>query len=86
MTVSGGRKVVGLAQRRTRSGAWFQGACAIHWDPSILLGTLALPPEARRAAAGGLEGAAVGVADLDWTGRTAPDADAVTAAFLAHLP
>ncbi len=86
VTVAGGRKVAGLAQRRTRAGVWIQGACAIHWDPSTLLGALALSPEARRAAIGGLEGAAVGVADLDWTGRVAPDADAVTAAFLAHLP
>lgn len=86
VTVTGGRKVVGLAQRRTRTGAWIQGACAIHWDPSTLLGALALPPEVRRAAVGGLEGAAVGVADLDWTGRPVPDADAVTASFLAHLP
>ncbi len=86
VTVTGGRKVVGLAQRRTRTGAWIQSACAIHWDPSPLLGALALAPEARRAASGGLADAAVGVADLDWTGRTAPDADAVTAAFLAHLP
>ncbi len=28
-----GRKVVGLAQRRDRHGAWFHGACYLHWDP-----------------------------------------------------
>ena len=34
----GGRKVVGLAQRRNRSGAWFHGACLLRWDPTVLLG------------------------------------------------
>ena len=29
-----GRKVVGLAQRRTRQGAWFHGACVLRWDPA----------------------------------------------------
>ena len=29
-----GRKVVGLAQRRNRSGAWFHGACVLHWEPA----------------------------------------------------
>lgn len=40
----GGRKAVGLAQRRTREGALFQ--CAVHrtWDPWTLLALLGLPP------------------------------------------
>ena len=40
--VVGGRKLVGLSQRRTRDGARFQ--CALHrsWDPVGLLGLLAL--------------------------------------------
>ena len=28
-----GRKVVGLAQRRTRHGAWFHGACVLPLGP-----------------------------------------------------
>ncbi len=37
----GGAKVVGLAQRRTREGAWFQGAALLRWAPGDLLGLLA---------------------------------------------
>lgn len=42
----GGRKVVGLAQRRVRDGALFQ--CAVHrtWDPRSLVSHLGLPAEA----------------------------------------
>ena len=45
----GGAKVVGLAQRRTRTGARFQ--CAVHrrWDPGPLIDVLVAP--ARRAEA-----------------------------------
>lgn len=34
--VSGGRKVVGMAQRRTREGALFQCAVPLAWDPRPL--------------------------------------------------
>ena len=37
-----GRKVVGLAQRRNRHGAWFHGACVLHWEPRPLVELLAL--------------------------------------------
>ena len=60
---AGGRKVVGLAQRRTRHGAWFHSACIVHWDPTALLGALVLDDDERRAAAVGLAGAVTGVAD-----------------------
>lgn len=59
----GGRKVVGLAQRRTRAGAWFHSACVQHWDPTILLGLLDLSPGERAAAGEGLATAVTGVAD-----------------------
>ena len=81
-----GRKIVGLAQRRVRSGVWFQGACAIRWDPTTLLDCLAIPTELRAEGADGLTAAAVGVADLDWGDRAVPGGDAIYAAFLAHLP
>ncbi len=81
-----GRKIVGLAQRRVRSGVWFQGACAIRWDPTTLLDCLTIPTGQRAEAAEGLTVAAVGVADLDWGDRPVPGGDAIYAAFLAHLP
>lgn len=83
-----GRKAVGLAQRRDRHGAWFHGACLLRWDPSDLLGALALDEDGRAAAATGLADAAVGVVDAALTqGRTpVPTADAVVGAFLDSLP
>ena len=41
-----GKKVVGIAQRRTRAGALFQCAALRRWRPVELLDLLALPPEA----------------------------------------
>jgi lipoate-protein ligase A len=58
------RKVVGLAQRRNRRGAWFHGACYLHWDPVPLVDLLALSAPEREAAVVGLGVAAVGVSDL----------------------
>jgi lipoate---protein ligase len=83
-----GRKAVGLAQRRTRHGAWFHGACVLDWDVAPLLAVLALDGSERSAAAAGLDGAVTGVAGaasaqgLD----RAPGADDVVAALLSHLP
>lgn len=58
----GGRKAVGIAQRRTRHGALFQ--CAVHrmWDPDPLVAALGLPP----GAADELRQAAVGIPDLEY--------------------
>jgi len=83
-----GRKVVGLAQRRDRHGAWFHGACLLRWDPTVLLGALALDGDRREAAGAELAGAAVGAADAAVAqGRApVPTADAVAAAFLDSLP
>lgn len=46
----GGRKLVGISQRRTRDGARFQ--CVVHrrWDPVPILGLLALHHRERAAA------------------------------------
>jgi lipoate-protein ligase A len=41
-----GRKVVGLAQRRTRAGALFQCAALLRWDPASMVELLSLPAEA----------------------------------------
>jgi len=72
-----GRKVVGVAQRRTRHGARFQGAALLRWDPVALVALLRLS-DAERAAA---------VADL--ADRAAPVAvteDALVTALLDVLP
>ncbi len=90
-----GRKVVGLAQRRNRSGAWFHGACVLRWDPTLLLEVLDLSPGERAAAATGLGAAVTGVVDA-LTGHgsdrgagaapAVPDRAAVVAAVIASLP
>jgi lipoate-protein ligase A len=46
----GGRKVVGISQRRTRHGALFQCAALLAWDPRPVLAALALSPEQRQRA------------------------------------
>jgi len=73
----GGSKVVGVAQRRTRSWARFQCAVLRSWDPVPLLGLLALDPADRARAAEQLAPVAVGVDR---------DPSEVAAAFLARLP
>jgi lipoate-protein ligase A len=72
---AGGRKVVGMSQRRTRDGALFQCALLLgRWDPSRIVALLAVPA----SAGGDLADAAWGVPDA-----TAGD---VVDALLAHLP
>lgn len=75
--VAGGRKLVGVSQRRTRAGARFQ--CAVHrrWDPVGILGLLALGEGERAQALLDLDGAAIG---LDVAGED------VVAALERHLP
>lgn len=91
-----GRKVVGLCQRRARSGALFQCAALLVWDPRALLDLLALDEGERQrgaerlaeAAAGLVEvGAAVEAAGTAGTAEAAEAAEAaVVTAFLAALP
>jgi lipoate---protein ligase len=69
---TGGRKVVGISQRRTRTAARFQCAALARWDPTALLSLLAI--DARPAEL-------VPVA----TGVGVPLGD-LLAAFLRHLP
>lgn len=73
--VVGDRKVVGVAQRRTRHGARFQAAALLRWEPEALVGLLHLDDA---------DGA---VADL--TRRAAPvptTEDALVSALLDVLP
>jgi hypothetical protein len=74
---AGGRKVVGISQRRSRAGARFQ--CLVHrrWEPGPLLHLLALD-EAERARA------AADLADVA-TGLDRPPSEVVDA-LVAHLP
>lgn len=77
--LSGGRKVVGVAQWRSRQGALFQASCYRHWDPEALVGRLGIPE-----AVGDVRRAAAGLDEL--TGRDPPSLDAVIAALLDALP
>jgi lipoate-protein ligase A len=83
VVVPDGRKVVGLAQRRSRPGAWFHSACVLRWEPSALLDVLDLPGPERETARRELAAAVVGVDDLGGApvGRAAAEA-----ALLARLP
>ena len=73
----GGRKVVGISQRRTAAGARFQCAALHAWDPTALLDLLALAPEEREVAGAELAEVAAGIDD---------PAEAVVSALLATLP
>jgi lipoate---protein ligase len=57
----GGRKVVGLSQRRTREGALFQCCAAVRWEPERLLDLLALGDADRARAAGEIANLATGL-------------------------
>ncbi len=82
-----GRKVVGLAQRRNRRGAWFQGACVLRWDPGSLVDVLAMTAEERQASAVELSQAVVGAAELGQSpGSTPVDRAGIVAAFIDALP
>ncbi len=67
----GGRKVVGISQRRTRAGALFQCAALIEWEPSMLATVL------------GIDAAAIADVAIGLAPATVAD---VEAAFLDALP
>jgi lipoate-protein ligase A len=72
----GGRKVVGVSQRRTREAALFQCACLLRWDPVALVDALGL------GAGGDVADVAVGLAEV--VGSV--DGAAVEAALVDQLP
>lgn len=74
----GGRKVVGMAQRRARPGALFQCAVPLRWEPADLLGVLALDSSERARA-----GAALGDAVHAVVGVSP---DELFTALVDHLP
>lgn len=75
--VVGGRKAVGLSQRRTRTSARFQCAAHLRWDPDRLLGLFALSPPQRAEARAALE---------DRVFEVPGPAERLVAALLAALP
>lgn len=58
---TGGRKLVGVAQRRNRAGARFQCALLRRWDPTGLAALLALDDAGRSAATAELADVATGL-------------------------
>jgi len=69
-----GRKVVGMAQRRTRKGALFQCAVALWWDAAVMAELLQLGPEAE-------------VVLADAVGAIGPvQSDHCAMALMDHLP
>jgi lipoate-protein ligase A len=62
--VQEGRKVVGLAQWRSREGVLVHGCAYRRWDPEPLIDLLDLPWTTRHALAGSLRTAALGFADI----------------------
>lgn len=56
-----GRKLVGVSQRRSRSGALFQCSCLLRWEPVEIVSLLALPGAARVSAARDLREVAAAV-------------------------
>lgn len=70
----GGRKLVGLAQWRSREGVLVHACAYRRWDPLPLVDLLARPASARAALASTLRGAAVGFDELGATEPWGPDA------------
>lgn len=66
VSTAGGGKIVGISQRRARTGTLFQCSCLLRWEPAMTLDLLALSPDLRARAA----------RELAAAGAIAPPADA----------
>ncbi|HEX6476246.1 MAG TPA: hypothetical protein VF005_03150, partial [Acidimicrobiales bacterium] len=74
-----GRKIVGIAQRRTRAGALFQCAALVEWDARRLLEVLDLVEPERAEGVVALAAAAAGLGP-------AIRVDDIERALVSHLP
>jgi len=72
--LSGGRKIVGVAQWRGRQGALFHSCAYRHWDPAPLVEVVEASDAERRAMTAALRSATVGMEELV---PTPPGADAL---------
>ncbi len=81
--VSGGRKVVGISQWRSREGALFSSACYRRWQPAPLVAALAPPLRGAPPSAAELAEVAIGLDDLVAVAVTSHD---LLDAVRSHLP
>jgi lipoate-protein ligase A len=81
-----GRKLVGLSQRRTRSGARLHTTALVAWEPEPLVGLLALEEGERRQAVADTAAGAMGLADALPSSGDDMSIDVVERAVLEHLP
>lgn len=82
-----GRKVVGMAQRRSRLGARFQCALLGRWDPTALIDVLVLAAAERQRAAHDLADVAIGIHPLrSPVGQSEDAAALIERSLLARLP
>ena len=82
-----GRKLVGLAQRRTAAGIRLSTMALVEWRPQALLELLALPEPERARAEAELSGAAAGLAPtVPGLGASGALTDGVFDAVVASLP
>jgi len=87
--LSGGRKLVGLAQWRCRQGALFQCAIHTHWDARPLAEVLVLDPRRRGALGAAWSEVATGLDGVDGLDQVAREEGArhrLVDALWRHLP
>lgn len=85
VVTSEGRKVMGMSQRRTRTGTWFHSATFLQWDPRAMLEVLRLTDEERAQAKADLDAAVVPVTGIVPHGDQL-DRDSVVKAVVGSLP
>jgi lipoate-protein ligase A len=77
--VAGTRKVVGVAQRRTRHGARLHAVAPLSWEPAALVALLVLDAERAHDASSALAGVATGIRNVAVSLHDEEDAHVITA-------